>query len=266
MNVIVCIKQVPDPEVPPVKFKIDPDAKKVVPPVGVAPVISMFDERAVEAACRLKDKYKAKIIAITLGQGKASDVVKHAFAMGADEGYQLADPSFENLDSFGTAYILSQAIRKIGAYDLVLCGRQAADWDSGQVGSILAEYLGIPAVTLASDIQVANGKATIKRVQEDGYEVVEATLPSLVTVSSELGIARLPSGINLVMSARKKIPVWTAADIQTDPAQYTPAAAHTQVSSLTIPVREANCQMIAGETPGVAGANLALKLRELNVI
>jgi len=138
MNTIVCVKQVPDPEIPPAKFKIDPETKKVIPPPGVPPVISVYDERAVEAACRLKDKHKGKITVISMGSGKASDVIKHTISMGADEGFVLEDGAFESLDSFGTAYVLGKAIQKIGGYDLVLCGRQAADWGAGQVGSILA--------------------------------------------------------------------------------------------------------------------------------
>ena len=107
MHVIVCVKQVPDPEIPPSKFKIDPATKRVVPPAGVPPVTSVFDERAVEAACRLKDKNKAKITAVTMGPVSAADVIKNAFKMGADEGIHLQDVAFENLDGFGTAYVLA---------------------------------------------------------------------------------------------------------------------------------------------------------------
>src|SRR4030066_2164383 len=158
MHTIVCIKQVLDPEIPPAKFKIDPETKQVIPPPGVPPVISVYDERALEAACRLKDKHKGKITAISMGTEKAADVIKHAIAMGADDGFALQDAAFENLDSFGAAYVLAKAIGKIGEYDLVLCGRQAADWGAGQVGSILAEILGIPVVTLACNIEAGDKK------------------------------------------------------------------------------------------------------------
>src|SRR5512147_2076653 len=144
MNTIVCVKQVLDPEIPPAKFKIDPANKTVIPPAGVPPVISVYDERAVEAACKLKDKGGGKITVISMGSAKAADVIKHAIAMGADDGYVLHDPGFENLDSFGTAYVLAKAIQKIGADALVLGGRQVAAWGAGQVGSIVAEILGIP--------------------------------------------------------------------------------------------------------------------------
>ncbi len=263
MNTIVCVKQVPDPEIPPAKFKIDPEAKKVIPPAGVPPVISVYDERAVEAACRLKDKHKGKITVISMGSEKASDVVKHAIAMGADEGFVLQDAAFENLDSFGTAYVLEKAIQKIGAYDLVLCGRQAADWGAGQVGSILAEILGIPVVTLACDIQAADKTLRVKRIVNDGLEVLEAPMPSLVTVSSEMGLPRLPAGVRLMMVRKKQIPIWKAQDIGAEASQLDKANAHTEVTGLSVPTRKTECEIITGNTPGEAGVNLAEKLAKL---
>jgi electron transfer flavoprotein beta subunit len=226
-------------------------------------VISVFDERAVEAACRLKDKHGGKITVLSLGSGKVADVVKHAISMGADEGYVLQDEAFENLDSFGIAYVLGKAIQKIGGYDLVLCGRQSADWGNGQVGSILAEILGIPVVTLACDIQLADSKLRIKRIVKDGYEVLEAPMPSLVTVSSELGLPRLPAGMRIMIAARKQIPVWKAADIGAEPSQLDKANAHTEVTTLSVPTRKTKCEMITGNTPSEAATNLASKLVKL---
>ena len=263
MNIIVCVKQVLDPEIPPAKFKIDSETKKVIPPVGVPPVISVFDERAVEAACRLKDKNKGKITVISMGSAKAADVVRHALSMGADDGFVLQDEAFENLDSFGTAYVLGKAIKKIGGYDLVLCGRQAADWGAGQVGSILAEVLGIPVVTLACNIEVADNKLRIKRMVKDGYEVLEAPMPSLVTVSSEIGLPRLPGGLGLMMARRKVIPVWKAQDIGAESSQLDKATAHTEVAGLSVPARKSQCEMITGATPGEAAVNLASKIVSL---
>ncbi len=131
MNMVVCIKQIQDPEIPPAKFKIDPETNKVIPPEGVPPVINPFDEQAVEAALRIKDTRSGKITAITLGKSQAKDILRHALAMGADEAIILEDETLEGSDSSGIALALSKAIEKIGQYDLVLCGRQAADWDEG---------------------------------------------------------------------------------------------------------------------------------------
>lgn len=263
MHTIVCVKQVLDPEIPPAKFKIDPEAKKVIPPPGVPPVISVFDERAVEAACRLKDKHGGKITVISMGPGKVSDVVKHAISMGADEGFVLQDEAFESLDSFGTAYVLGKAIQKIGGYDLVLCGRYSADWGAGQVGSILAEILGIPVVTLACDIEAVDKKLRVKRMVKDGYEVLEAPMPSLVTVSSEIGLPRLPAGIRLMIARRAQIPVWKAQDIGAESSQLDKANAHTEVTSLSVPTRKTECEIITGDTPSETAVNLALKLIKL---
>ena len=263
MNIIDCVKQVLDPEIPPAKFKIDAETKKVIPPAGVPPVISIFDERAVEAACRLKDRNKGKITVISMGAAKAADVIRHALSMGADDGFVLEDPAFENLDSFGTAYVLSKAIKKIGTFDVVLCGRQAADWGAGEVGSILAEILTIPVVTLASNIEVSDGKLRIKRIVKDGLEVLEAPMPALITVSSEIGLPRLPGGLGLMMARRKVIPTWKAADIGAEAAQLDKANAHIEVASLSVPNRKSQCEMITGATPGETGVNLASKIVSL---
>lgn len=263
MNIIVCVKQVLDPEIPPAKFKIDPDTKQVVPPAGVPPVVSVYDERALEGACRLKDKYKGKITVLSVGSEKAADVVKHAISMGADDGYVLCDPAFENLDSFGTAHVLAKAIEKIGAYDLVLCGRQAADWGAGQVGSILAEILAVPVITLACDLDEAGGNIKVKRIVSDGFEVLEAPKPCLVTISSEIGMPRLPAGMRLMMARKKQIPIWKAADIGADMTLLDKGNAHTDITSLTVPTRKSECEIVTGATPAEAAVNLATKLAGL---
>ena len=153
--------------------------------------------------------------------------------------------------------------RKIGAYDLVLCGRQSADWGAGQVGSILAEILGIPVVTLACDIEGIDGGVKVKRIVSDGFEFVQAPLPSLVTVSSEIGMPRLPAGVKLMMARKKVIPIWKAADVGADAAILDKANAHSEVTALTVPSRKVECEMITGATPGETAANLAAKLANL---
>jgi len=260
MNIIVCVKQVPDPEIPPAKFQVDAATNKVIPPPGVPPVMSVFDERAVEAACRLKDKNGGKITVISVGLAKAADIIKHAVAMGADEGYVITDPAFENLDAFGIAYVLSKAIQKIGAYDVVLCGRQSADWGHMQTGSILAEVLGIPVVTVACEITAADNKLKVKRIVKDGWEVLDVSMPCLITVTSEIGMPRLPAGVRIMLAARKPIPVWKASDIAVDMEKIT---AHTEVLSITVPKRKTECEMITGATAADAAVALAQKINGL---
>ena len=266
MNMIVCCKQVIDPEAPPASFKVDETANKVVPPQGVPPVISPFDENAVEAALKIKDAQGGKITAISMGTNLLRDVVKKPLSMGADELVLLEDEAFVEGDAWSTAYALATAIKKIGEYDLIFCGRQSADWDGGQVGSGIAEILGLPSVTLAKKVDVTDGKVKVERVTADGYEVVEVTLPAVITVSNELGEARYPT-IKGIMTAKRKEPVvWKPADIGVDPSQLGVAGRRTKLLKLFQPVREGKCEIIEGESVEEAAANLALKLREAKIL
>ena len=263
---IVCVKQVLDPEAPPASFKIDSVANKVVLPPDVSPVISPFDEHAVEAALRIKDAQGGRITVMSLGANLQRDVVKKPLSMGADELILLEDEAFIDGDSWSTAYALAMAIRKIGDYDLIFCGRQAADWDAGQVGSGIAEILGLPSVTVAKKIDVTDSKAKVETVTADGYEVVEVPLPALVTVSNELGEPRYAT-IKGIMAAKKIEPiVWKPADIGVDPSQIGAAGRRTKMLKLFQPVREVECEIIEGESPEEAAANLALKLREVKIL
>jgi electron transfer flavoprotein beta subunit len=266
MNMIVCVKQVPDPEIPPGKFRIDPAAKQAIPPEGVAPIINPYDERAVELALRVKEKQGGKITVLTVGKKSSEMVVKHALSMGADDGILLSDQSFEGSDSFGTAYILTRAIEKVGSFDLILCGRQAADWDEGLVGPIIAETLSLPLVTLGVAIEVAGKELKVKRVTLDGYQVFAAPTPAVVTVSQEVGRPRLPSGRGIIMAARKQIPVWGSKEIGADPSRTGSKAAQRKVVKLYVPERDRKCEIVKGETPGEAGAKLAERLREAGAI
>jgi len=266
MNMIVCCKQVIDPEAPPASFKVDASSNTVVPPPGVPPVISPFDENAIEAALKIKDAQGGTITAISLGANLTRDVVKKPLSMGADELVLLEDEAFVDGDSWSTAYALAMAIKKIGEYDIIFCGRQAADWDSGQVGSGIAEILGLPSVTLARKIEVTDGKAKVERVTPDGYDVIEVSLPALITVSNEVGEARYPTIKGIMAAKRKEAVVWKPADIDVDAAQLGAAGRKVKLTKLFQPVKEGKCEIIEGESPEEAGANLAAKLREVKVL
>jgi electron transfer flavoprotein beta subunit len=266
MNMIVCCKQVLDPEAPPASFKIDAGSNKVMPPADVPPVISPFDENAVEAALRIKDAKGGKITIVSMGNNLVRDVVKKPLSMGADELILLEDAAFEGGDSWTTAHALSTAIKKIGEYDLIFCGRQAADWDAGQVGAGIAEILGIPSVTLAKKVEVADGKAKVERVVTDGYQVVEVTLPALITVSNELGEARYATLKGIMAAAKKQPTIWKPADIGLDSAEIGEAGRKTKLLKLFQPVRKGKCEFIEADTPAEAGTKLADKLREAKLI
>ncbi len=266
MNIIVCVKQIPDPEIPPSKFKLDEELSQIIPPEGIPPVMSPYDEQAVELALRLKEKNGGKITILTIGPESVSRIIKHGLAMGADEGIILDDKAFEGSDSFITAYILSKAIQKVRDYDLILCGREAADWGEGLVGSILAETIGLPLVTLAESVELSGQRLQVKRVILDGYQVFAVPTPAVVTVSNEVGQPRLPSGWGIISASQKQIPVWSAADIRADLSRLGIGAERRQLVKLFIPERERVCEIIRGETVAEASSNLVKRLIEAGVI
>ena len=162
--------------------------------------------------------------------------------MGADELVLLEDAAFEGGDSWSTANALATAIKKIGEYDLIFCGRQAADWDAGQVGAGIAEILGIPSVTLAKKAEVADGKAKVERVVTDGYQVIEVGLPALITVSNELGEARYATLKGIMAAAKKQPTIWTPADIGLEPSELGEAGRRSKLLKLFQPIREGKCE------------------------
>ena len=266
MNMIVCVKQVIDPEAPPASFKVDAAANTVTLPPSISPVIDPYAEYAVEAALRIKDAQGGKLTAISLGDNLLREVVRKPLAMGADELVLLEDEAFSGGDSYATAYALAMAIRKIGDCDLIFCGRQASDWDAGQVGLGIAEILGLPSVTLARKIDIKDSTARVERVTADGYEVVEVPLPAVITVSNEIGEPRYPT-IKGIMAVKKVEPVvWKPADIGIDPSKVGAAGRRASMLKLFQPVHEGECEFSEGETPEEAAVNLALKLREAKIL
>ena len=265
MNMIVCVKQVIDPEAPPASFKIDAATNKAVMQ-GVPPVIDPYGEYAVEASLKLKDAMGGKVTAISLGVNLLREVVKKPLSMGAEELILLEDEAFVEGDSWSTAYALAMAIKKAGEYDLIFCGREASDSNAGQVGSGIAEILGLPSVTLVKKIEILDGKAKVERITADGYEVVEVSLPAVPTISNEIGEPRYPT-IKGIMAAKKKEPtVWKPADVGIEPSQVGAAGKRAKMLKLFQPVREGKCEIVEGENPEEAAANLALKLREAKVL
>ena len=261
LNIVVTVKQVLDPEAPPSIFKIDPEAKRVIPPAGIPPVLNPYDENALEAALKIKDTHQSSITVVSMGAKLAKAVLRKCLAAGADELVMLEDQAFSSLDGNTTACVLAAAITKIG-YDLILTGRQAADTDAGQVGSGIAEFLGIPAVTIARKVEVDNGKLRVERVVSDGYQVVEAPLPALVTVSHELGQLRNVALRELMAAQDKPIQVWGYQDIGIEALPVR----RTSMIDLYIPLRESKCEIINGNSEEEAAANLALRLWESRIL
>ena len=264
LKIAVLAKQVIDPEMPMAAFQVDSNANKVVTPPNIPPVVNGFDENAVEAALLLKDAQEATITVISSGTEFALDVMKKPLSMGADELILLQDDAFGNtIDSFFTAQVLAEAVRKLDGFDLIICGRQASDWDNAQVPLGLAELLGLSCIALCRKVDVSDGKITAERNTTDGYEVLEADLPALVTVSNELGQPRYPTLRGIMAATRKKPTIWTISDLGMDPAQLEP---RVTLHSLFVPETGQECEYIGGEDAADAGRQLALKLREDKLI
>lgn len=261
MNIIVCVKQVIDPEAPPAGFKIDA-ANNKAEMRGAPPVIDPYGEYAVEAALRLKEAKGGMVTVISLGVNLLREVVKKPLAMGADELILLDDDAFSRADGWTTAYALGLAIKKKGTYDLILCGREASDTNAGQTGPAIAEIFGIPCVTLARKIEAGEGGIKVERVNSSGYDVIESPLPAVVTVSNEIGQPRYPT-IKGIMAAKKIEPiVWKSADL----GMETGAGQRIKINKLFQPVHETKCDFSAGDTPEEMAINLAAKLREARIL
>src|SRR6202521_783404 len=198
MNVLVCVKQIPDPNAP---GKLDPQTKRLVRE-GVDLVLDPGDEHGVEAGLQLVEKDAGEVTVISMGPPRAVDAIRRALAMGAHRGILITDPGLENSDALSTARAIAGAI-KGQTYDLIICGTESTDGSSGAVPAQLAELLGLPLLSFAKKLEIMEGKAQIDRQTDDGYDVVEAPLPSIVTVTGGINEARYPA-LRGIMQAKNK--------------------------------------------------------------
>lgn len=261
LQILVCIKQVPDPEGPVEAFKVDAEAKKVIP-VGISPFINPFDENALEAALRIKGNHSSTVTAISMGEKLAEPVLKKVLAAGADDLILLIDPQFKDLDSYSTAYVLSRAIKKIGTYDLILTGRQSSDWGFGVTGLLIAEMLQIPAINLARKVEIKENKVLVEKLSNDGYDVVEAPIPVLVTVSNEVGELRYTSVRALQAASKRPVKGFNAEDLELDHRELRVR----EIFKLFAFQNQRECKFIDGGFPQEKGENLAIILKKDGVI
>ena len=208
MNVLVCVKQIPDPNVP---GKLDPQTKRLVRD-GVELVLDPGDEHAVEAGLQLVEKDGGEVTVISMGPPKALEAIRRALAMGSHRGILITDPALENSDALSTARAISAAI-KGQTYELIICGTESTDGSSGAVPAQLAELLGLPLLSFAKKLEVSAGKARIDRQTDDGYDVVEAPIPAVVTVTGGINEARYPALRGIMQAKNKEVRQVALADI-----------------------------------------------------
>ncbi len=245
MKIVACIKQVPDTT----DVRIDPETRTLVRE-GVESITNPFDEYAVEEALLAKEKYGGEVHVITMGPPQAIEVLKNALAVGADYVYLVSDRDFAGSDMWATAYTLAQAIKKIGAVDLVICGKQAIDGDTAQVGPGVATQLSLPQLTYVSkirEIDVEDNRIVVERMLEDGKEVVESLLPTLITVVKDINEPRLPSLLGIKKAAKAEIPTWTTEDLPVDKAKCGLEGSPTEVIRVFTPEPRGGGEVLEGE-------------------
>ncbi len=262
MKIAVCIKQVPDAST--VRFDKD---KGTLVREGVESVINPFDYNAIEAGLSLRDQLGGEVTVVTMGPPQAQEAVKEAVSLGVDKGVVVSDRAFAGADTLATTYTLAKAIEKLGDFDLVICGKQAIDGDTAQVGPGLAVRLGIPCVTCVDEFQVVDEgrKLRLKRLCEQGYDIVEVELPALITVLASLNTPRVPSLKGKMRAKKMDVPMMSADDIGAEVSKVGLAGSPTQVASTTIPTFEARREMLQGEPAEQVDA-LIEKLRDAGIL
>lgn len=260
MNIIVCIKQVPDTA----EIRINPETNTLMRE-GVPSIINPFDLHALEAGLQIKEKTGGKVIVLTMGPPQAETALREAVSMGADEAVLLSDKAFAGSDTWATSYTLAQAIRKLGA-DVIFCGKQAIDGDTAQVGPETAEFLGIPHISYIRNIEEVNDNyIRVQRLMDEGYDVVESGLPVLLTAVKELNQPRMPSLKGKMAAKKAEIKKMGKDDIQADENNIGLKGSPTQVKNIFAPQIKADRKMIEG-APEVQVDALIRELRNLKCL
>jgi electron transfer flavoprotein beta subunit len=243
MNIIVCLKQVPGTT----RVEIDPRTNTLIRQ-GIENIVNPFDTYALEEGVRLKERYGGKVTAISMGPPQAEAVLKEALATGADDAVLLSDVAFAGADTWATAYTLARAVEKLARYDLVICGRQTIDGDTGQVGPELAEILGVTFVAYVSQIEeIDEGRMRLRRLMGERYEVIEALLPAVITVVKEINVPRLPSLRGLARAKSAVIPVWNSQELGVDESKVGLAGSATRVVKIFFPQRVQRGEVLGGD-------------------
>ena len=261
MNIVVLIKQVPDTT----DVKIDPKTGTLIRE-GVPSIINPDDKHAIEEALQIREKFGGKVTVISMGPPQAMDALRESKAMGVDDNILLSDRAFAGADTWATSYTLAAAIKKVADYDLIICGRQAIDGDTAQVGPQIAECLDLPQITYVRKIEIDGKTMRVERALEDGFERIETTLPALITVIKDLNQPRYPSVRGIVEACREaEYPIWTAKDIDAEPSKIGLEGSPTQVKRSFAPEPHGAGLILEGTTEQMA-KDLVAKLKDDNVV
>jgi len=261
MKILVCVKQVPDTN----EVKIDP-IKGTLIRDGVPSILNPDDANALEAALRIKDEDPSTVVAVvSMGPPQATYMLRECLAMGADEAYLLSARAFGGADTCATSTTIAAGIKKVEGVDVIFAGRQAIDGDTAQVGPQVAQRLGVPVVTYVQDIKMGDGKVTVQRQMEDGYEVIEVSTPCLLTCVKELNDPRYMSVGGIVDAYKKEITFWDNSALDLDSKNCGLNASPTQVFRSFTPPQKGKGEMLSGTVGDMAG-DLVNKLHEKHLI
>ncbi|MDP2927639.1 MAG: electron transfer flavoprotein subunit beta/FixA family protein [Candidatus Omnitrophota bacterium] len=260
MHIIVCIKQVPETT----EVRINPETNTLIRE-GVKSIINPFDMYAIEEAIRLKERFGGKVSVLTMGPPQADSALREAISLGADEGYLVCDRAFAGSDTWATSYTLAGAIKKLGEFDLIICGKQASDGDTAQVGPGISTHLNIPQVTYVKKIEEATDKIMrVERMMEEGFEIIQTSLPALLTVVKEINEPRIPSLRGLMRAKSAKITTLTQKELRLDPQQIGLCGSPTQVVKIFTPTPRVGGQILKGEISDITKQLVELIKDEVN--
>ena len=248
MNIVVCIKQVPETT----DVRINPETNTLIRE-GVKSIINPFDMYAIEEGLRLRERFGGRVTVVSMGPPQAEGALREAISLGADEGILITDRAFAGSDTWATSFILACAMRRLGDFELILCGKQASDGDTAQVGPGISAHLDIPQATYVKRINaIADGVINLERMTEEGYEVVELPLPVLLTVVKEINEPRIASLRGMMRAKKAQIIRWGISELGAELSQVGLAGSPTQVVKIFTPAPREGGQMLSGDADEIA--------------
>lgn len=248
MKILVCLKQIIDPEISPRDFQLD--RPNLTAARGSASLVTnIFCENALETALQLRDSVGGEITALTYGGGDAEDVLRKALALKVDHAVQVVNPTVQQINSAGAAHVLSAAIKKLGDFDLVMLGREAGDWGEGQTAALVAEELRLPFVAFVDSIQSGDQGVVVHRQTDTGREDLSVQTPIVVSITNnDANVPRIPKTRDIMMAHRKGLTAWSLEDVGLSADAVQQVANRTEVVDLFIPQRDSTCEFASGDT------------------
>ena len=261
MNIVVCVKQVPDT----LEVSVNAETNTLIRE-GIDGVINPFDLYAVEEALRLKEQYGGVVTVLSMGPAQVIETLRQAMCLGAERGILLSDIGFAGADTLATSYTLARAVKKIGHFDFIICGRQAIDGDTAQVGPEIAAWLNIPQITCVSKIlEIDEKRIKVERLTDYGYDIIETTLPCVITVNKEINEPRLPSLRGMMKAKKFKAQVWDSNSMDVDKKFIGLEGSPTRVVKIFAPPQKKGGEKHEG-TPEELASIIARKFEEMKLI